>query len=55
MMGLVPAVAQPQSTAPVAASRSARPTPPTRDPNTPGFINAQELPEGAIPPVKAEI
>ncbi|MBA2354935.1 MAG: esterase family protein, partial [Acidobacteria bacterium] len=35
--------------APVAAPRP-RPTPPTRDPNTPGFVKAVELPDGAVPP-----
>jgi iron(III)-enterobactin esterase len=27
-----------------------RPTPPTRDPNTPGYVAAKELPDGTIPP-----
>ena len=27
-----------------------RPTPPTRDPSTPGFVAAKELPDGATPP-----
>jgi enterochelin esterase family protein len=27
-----------------------RPMPPTRDPNTPGFVAAKELPDGAVPP-----
>ncbi|HEX4084957.1 MAG TPA: hypothetical protein VHY22_08610, partial [Chthoniobacteraceae bacterium] len=27
--------------------------PPTRDPNTPGFVTARELPDGANPPVDA--
>ena len=31
-----------------------RPTPPTRDPNTPGYVTARELPDGAVPPVDAE-
>ena len=26
-----------------------RPTPPTRDPNTPGYVTAKELPDGAVP------
>jgi hypothetical protein len=29
-----------------------RPTPPTRDPNTPGFVSAKELPDGAVPPIE---
>ena len=27
-----------------------RPTPPTRDPNTPGYVKATELPDGSLPP-----
>jgi enterochelin esterase family protein len=29
---------------------TARPTPPTRDPHTPGYVPAKELPDGAVPP-----
>src|ERR1700737_98201 len=28
----------------------ARPTPPMRDPNTPGYVAAKELPDGTVPP-----
>jgi iron(III)-enterobactin esterase len=35
--------------APAPAARPARPTPPTRDPNTPGYVKARELPDGAVP------
>ncbi len=31
-----------------------RPTPPTRDPHTPGFVAATELPDGAVPAPGAE-
>ncbi|HEV2968743.1 MAG TPA: alpha/beta hydrolase-fold protein [Pirellulales bacterium] len=31
-----------------------RPTPPTRDPNAPGFVAAKELPDGTVPPADAE-
>jgi enterochelin esterase family protein len=31
-----------------------RPTPPTRDPNTPGYVTAKELPDGAVPPSDAD-
>jgi enterochelin esterase family protein len=31
-----------------------RPTPPTRDPNTPGYVTAKELPDRAVPPVNAD-
>jgi iron(III)-enterobactin esterase len=40
--------------APAADSRPARPPAPTRDPNAPGFVKAAELPDGAIPPAKAD-
>ena len=45
-----PAIAQ---TAPTVA-RPARPTPPTRDPNTPGYVTAKELPDGANAPANAD-
>jgi enterochelin esterase family protein len=31
-----------------------RPTPPTRDPHTSGYVTAKELPDGAIPPVNVD-
>jgi enterochelin esterase-like enzyme len=31
-----------------------RPTPPTRDPATPGYVKARELPDGTLPPADAE-
>src|SRR6266478_8323269 len=48
--GLEPAMAQ----APTAPARPARPTPPTRDPNTPGYVTAKDLPDGANAPVNAD-
>lgn len=39
---------------PAAAVRAARPTPPTRDPHTPGYVTAKELPDGANAPVKED-
>jgi iron(III)-enterobactin esterase len=41
--------ADPQTTAP-----RPRPTPPTRGPNTPGYVAAKELPDGAVPPADAD-
>ena len=38
--------------APAAAPRPARPTPPTRDPNTAGYVTAKELADGANAPAK---
>jgi hypothetical protein len=33
---------------------SVRPTPPTRDPHTPGYVTATELPDGSNPPANAD-
>ena len=33
---------------------AARPTPPTRDPHTPGYVSATELPDGSVPPANAD-
>jgi iron(III)-enterobactin esterase len=30
--------------------QTTRPTPPTRDPHTPGYVQAKELPDGTVPP-----
>src|SRR5271155_2282687 len=50
MPGFVPALPQ----APPAVSRPPRPTPPTRDPNTPGYVTAKDLPDGANAPASAD-
>src|ERR1700736_5859648 len=50
IVGLDPAMAQ----APATAARPARPTPPTRDPKTPGYVTAKELPDGANAPANAD-
>src|SRR5579862_2481103 len=52
--GLHPAAAQAPAATPSAATAPARPTPPTRDPNTPGYVRAKELPDGANAPVNAD-
>ena len=31
-----------------------RPTPPARDPHTPGYVEAKELPDGEVPPADAD-
>jgi iron(III)-enterobactin esterase len=49
-----PAMAQVSNSTPPALARPARPAPPTRDPNTPGYVTARELPDGTIPPVDAD-
>src|ERR1700694_1683535 len=40
--------------APAPAARPARPTPPTRDTNTPGYVTAKELPDGANAPANTD-
>ncbi len=39
---------------PPPAARPARPTPPERDPHTPGFVPAKDLPDGANPPASQD-
>jgi len=38
---------------PIALAQAPRPTPPTRDPHSPGYVEAVELPDGAVPPPDA--
>jgi len=39
----------PQTATPPPSARGTRPPPPTRDPKTPGYVTASELPDGAVP------
>jgi enterochelin esterase-like enzyme len=48
MAGANPAMAQSTT------NRPTRLTPPTRDPHTPGYVAARELPDGTIPPADAD-
>jgi len=48
--GFIPARAQTSAAAP----RAARPTPPTRDPHTAGYVEAKELPDGANAPANVD-
>lgn len=43
-----------QATSPTSATSTARPRPPTRDPNTTGFVKAKEIPDGTLPPADAD-
>jgi iron(III)-enterobactin esterase len=45
---------QPPAQAPAPAPRPTRPTPPTRDPHTPGYVTAKELPDGENAPTNAD-
>jgi enterochelin esterase-like enzyme len=47
--GVAPTMAQAPAPASPATPRRVRPAPPTRDPHTPGYVTAKELPDGAIP------
>ena len=39
---------------PPPAKPGERPTPPTRDPHTPGYVTAKELPDGFVPPANED-
>ena len=54
LIGFVPATAQTPPAAPPAAARPARSPAPARDPNTPGYVTAKDLPDGANAPVKED-
>jgi enterochelin esterase family protein len=55
LTSLDPAMAQAPAQPPAqAAARPVRPQPPTRDPNTPGYVSAKELPDGENAPAKAD-
>src|SRR5215472_7388816 len=47
---VVPALNQ----TPSSAQHSERPLPPARDPHTPGYVEAKELPDGKIPPANVD-
>ena len=49
VLACLAAQAQPQPAAPKPAAAK-RPPAPTRDPNTPGYVKAKQLPDGAVPP-----
>ncbi len=57
LAGATPAAGQTPAAAPPPAASAApapRPVPPTRDPATPGYVAARELPDGAGPPADAD-
>ena len=47
---LYPAMAQNPGATQAAAPRPTRQPPPTRDPNTPGYVKGKDLPDGTVPP-----
>jgi iron(III)-enterobactin esterase len=54
LMGLMTGLGAALAQTPAPVARPARPTPPTRDPNTPGYVAAKELPDGANAPATAD-
>src|SRR5260370_7458612 len=38
----------------IGIGQGARPAPPTRDPHTPGYVTATELPDGRVPSIDIE-
>ena len=56
MMAGLPAMAPAQTppNAPDEPARRNRPQPPARDPHTPGYVEAKELPDGTVPPPNAD-
>ena len=47
-------VAQTQAPSTTVPPHPARPAPPTRDPDTPGYVKATVLPDGAVPPANVD-
>src|ERR1700732_2864512 len=39
---------------PASTQHTERPAPPTRDPSSPGYVTAKELPDGSNPPANAD-
>src|SRR5437588_4217821 len=54
LIGLMTTVDSAMAQAPAVAARPPRPKPPTRDPNTPGYVTAKDLPDGANAPANAD-
>lgn len=48
------ASAQTQSASPAPQQPTTRPAPPIRDPHTPGYVNAKQLPDGTVPPSNSD-
>jgi enterochelin esterase-like enzyme len=54
LIGLIARVDTATAQIPATAAHPTRPTPPTRDPHTLGYVTAKELPDGANPPANAD-
>jgi enterochelin esterase family protein len=54
LVGLIAVVNPAVGQSPPSPARSERPVAPTRDPHTPGYVVAKELPDGAVPAADAD-
>ncbi len=54
LVSLLAIAVQGTSQVPSGSTHPARPTPPVRDPHTPGYVSARELPDGANAPADAD-
>src|SRR3984885_12412536 len=54
VVSLVTAVSLVSAQTPPSAQHPGRPAPPTRDPKTPGYVTAKELPDGSTPPANVD-
>ena len=54
LVSLLAFAVQGTSQVPSGSTHPARPTPPVRDPHTPGYVSARELPDGANAPADAD-
>jgi enterochelin esterase family protein len=54
LVSLIAAVNPAFSQSPQSPQNAERPAPPTRDPNSPGYVTAKELPDGSNPPANVD-
>src|ERR1700719_1820018 len=54
LFGLIAVFSPVSAQSPPSAQRTERPAPPTRGPNSPGYVAAKELPDGSNPPANAD-
>src|SRR5713101_949193 len=54
LLTLIAVLSPASGQSPPSTQHTERPTPPTRDPNSPGYVTAKELPDGSMPPANAD-
>jgi iron(III)-enterobactin esterase len=54
LLAVTPLTTMAADPAPAPAKRPARPAPPTREPDSPGFVAARQLEDGAVPPADVD-